>query len=917
MGFRTTGVRLVANVSQFVREMRTGHNAITNLNKEFDQTRLKGARMANDLAGASKKSRAELTEMLHAVEDVDDQIVKTQRTIQRLAQQIARTGGSDELFKNFAEEQKRLRQQINVRNLLPDPRVLNQAGATMANEMSKGFGRQWEIRLGAAAAPALLAVTPMLGAAVAGAVVGAAGAGGVVGGLVLAARDSRVQGASAELGQMVVNDLMGRSQAFVPTALRGIERIRQGYISLGPDLNRVFSASRFVDPLVDGAIQGGRDFMRGFADAIENADAPIEAIRQMLAQLGLATGELFSDMAQHADAGARALSEVTMAMSNLIDTTSGLISGAAYVYEFTQSLDTVVDRVRYWIEDNNALIGGLKGVNGQIDLTADGFARGSVEAEAYRKVTLGTATAADYAALKTSGMSDATILALDASGNYREELSKVTPGQTQFGNAMQKSGQQTATATQKLRDYQAELFQLSEKNLAAAESEIDYRAAVKSAGEAVDKKKIVTDSESQALIIMARQANLVTKSLDAQGRTVKEATDSHEAHRKKLIATAIQMGYTKTEAHRLADMYLTIPKGVPTKITQPGMSTSQTKTRQYDKQLDELSRQINTKITVFGDKIASNKLGMLLTQQSALKRGVYISASAAAAAYRKNAGDGYGVPGYDAGGYTGPGSKNKPAGIVHADEFVIKKESRKKIESSNPGALDTMNRTGRMPMYAGGGRVLNAPFPVNAAITKIPSLAEALAVVGPPGGGRTSDWIVRTAKALVPGIRVISKDRPGARTRSGNRSYHSMGRAVDFSPSRRLAELWNQRYFGRTKELISPWQSLNIHNGRRHHYSAAIYRQHSGGNAHDHIAMRGGGVIKEPVFGYGASGRSYSFAEHGPETVIPGMVGGGGGITITISAPISINGDNLSPTQIAKQVNRQLGSLVDYYSRGA
>jgi hypothetical protein len=120
---------------------------------------------------------------------------------------------------------------------------------------------------------------------------------------------------------------------------------------------------------------------------------------------------------------------------------------------------------------------------------------------------------------------------------------------------------------------------------------------------------------------------------------------------------------------------------------------------------------------------------------------------------------------------------------------------------------------------------------------------------------------------------VLSKDRPGARTLSGNVSYHARGRAVDFEPSKALAAWWDANYRSRTKELISPYQQYNIHNGRRHRYTGAVWNQHNfaGGNAHDHIAMRLGGVINEPVWGVGASGRSYSFGEGGiPETVIPG-----------------------------------------------
>ncbi|MAU83879.1 MAG: hypothetical protein CME34_18815 [Gordonia sp.] len=72
------------------------------------------------------------------------------------------------------------------------------------------------------------------------------------------------------------------------------------------------------------------------------------------------------------------------------------------------------------------------------------------------------------------------------------------------------------------------------------------------------------------------------------------------------------------------------------------------------------------------------------------------------------AGDTYSGPGRAEGGWTGPGSKWQPAGVVHADEFVVKKASRRALESAMPGALDYMNRTGEFPSalgYADGGRV--------------------------------------------------------------------------------------------------------------------------------------------------------------------------------------------------------------------
>lgn len=66
-------------------------------------------------------------------------------------------------------------------------------------------------------------------------------------------------------------------------------------------------------------------------------------------------------------------------------------------------------------------------------------------------------------------------------------------------------------------------------------------------------------------------------------------------------------------------------------------------------------------------------------------------------------------PGFREGGWTGPGGARQPAGVVHADEFVIPKESRRRFEADNPGVLSHIMRTGRMPGYALGGLVHPLP----------------------------------------------------------------------------------------------------------------------------------------------------------------------------------------------------------------
>ncbi|QIK50215.1 hypothetical protein G8C36_22200 [Gordonia terrae] len=104
--------------------------------------------------------------------------------------------------------------------------------------------------------------------------------------------------------------------------------------------------------------------------------------------------------------------------------------------------------------------------------------------------------------------------------------------------------------------------------------------------------------------------------------------------------------------------------------------------------------------------------------------------------------------GYANGGYTGPGGKYQPAGIVHADEFVVRRESRQAIESQYPGALDYMNAFGKLPGYADGGLVTGNPV---------------------------LDSLIAIQRQVAPGLQMTS----GVRSEPG--SFHNTGQAGDFS----------------------------------------------------------------------------------------------------------------------------------------
>lgn len=406
------------------------------------------------------------------------------------------------------------------------------------------------------------------------------------------------------------------------------------------------------------------------------------------------------------------------------------------------------------------------------------------------------------------------------------------------------------------------VFGLIDAQKKLKDAQTAYTKAVKEHGKSSKEAKAADIESAQAALGLQNAVGNLSASFNGKLDPAFVNTLRKAGLTKAQIAdVAKQFG----DAKKAGDKYAGSPYAP--KVSAPGAKQAKTDLDAAKHSADLLDGQyiIATKVT--GQGKVEAELRKLSSMQQSLKSANTIG---------RLSGDG---PGFSSGGYTGAGPKSQPAGVVHADEYVIKSDSRQKIESARPGLLDAMN-AGQVPGYAAGGMVW--PYPVNASKTKVPAFLAAPGGIGgnvAQGGGPGYKWMEAAVRAAFPGMPVYSDYRPGAITLTGNRSYHSVGRAVDFAPSLPLAEWINLHFMRQTKELITPWQNLNIQKGQRHHYSALIENQHNfaGGNAHDHWAMANGGVIPEPVFGVGASGRTYSFGEMGPERVLPNWQSGGRG----------------------------------------
>ena len=88
---------------------------------------------------------------------------------------------------------------------------------------------QVQAAIGGVVAGAVATLAPLLGGALSAAVIGGAAGAGIVGGIVLAARDSRIQGAASALGQRIMSSLNASGGTFLQPVLASIQMISERF----------------------------------------------------------------------------------------------------------------------------------------------------------------------------------------------------------------------------------------------------------------------------------------------------------------------------------------------------------------------------------------------------------------------------------------------------------------------------------------------------------------------------------------------------------------------------------------------------------------------------------------------------------------------------------------------------------------
>jgi hypothetical protein len=412
------------------------------------------------------------------------------------------------------------------------------------------------------------------------------------------------------------------------------------------------------------------------------------------------------------------------------------------------------------------------------------------------------------------------------------------------------------------------------------------------------------------------------KATDGTAAAQKVATAETYKSRDSLATMLVSYGWNQDAAYNYAAQVYKIPKVAKTDVKTPGLKAAQTGFSLLKEKIDPVTGKKTITLSMGGDvKGVFTTLQSALIAQRALQSGLTIS-SAKQALQKDKDYDAWAKSHFHAGGWTGSGDTFEPAGIVHADEFVVRKNSRKKIEKRAPGLLDHMNQTGEVPGYKGGGSVSSWPFKDNIGKTKTKFPALGGGAGGPLGAagvipewvqvakenssfGRNAGigkWIFDTVNAN--GFHTSNHGMFNVRlTATGNKSMHGYGRAVDMDPNPAIFNWLRSNYGSKLKELIySPAGGNQIYNGHNHMYSGITRAMHFN---HIHAAYDQGGWMMP---GHGGMNMGKK-----PEAVLTpaessglkaGLRGGGGGDTIIGGDTIVTFGDIHSDVDLQMAMDR-------------
>jgi len=541
---RKVSVSLVADILGFVRPVDSAKRAVDDLGDKVDKLDRELDKIPPDAAKAAAAlkllggSLDEASVKFDSISDkqtklaaLDSQISKTRTEVRKLSDEFTKTGDV-EVFKKLGDAQGRLSALSKIRKGIASSvedgareGFLKGMSSTLSNA---SFG-QVAAGVGAALAVPLIAA---VGGALAGAVgFGIAGAG--LAGAILGDPQKAAASWKSALGQ-VKAEFVGATKPYTDELYAAIGGI--GPMVKSWHLDKIFKdALPYVQPLIRGVEGFATNIVGGISKLIAKGGPAVDALSDGMVTLGRAAASAFSDIADGADGGAMALHDTINAVATLIEAFGKLTYAAEKSYKFIRENDWALALPTFGTSLLPRLFDFFNGDNKDA----------AKSQEELRKQAQAAAKAAEQAKGPVA--------------NLKERMDLL-------------SGSMLDAAT-KAGSLAAAIDKVTGAAFKGEEAELHFQAAIDKAAESLDKngKNLDANTEKgranrQALLDLAKAGNeraaaIYDTTFAAEGEAAAQDAATRAAHeaRDAYVKQAMQMGYTRQEAEKLAWSLIRIP----------------------------------------------------------------------------------------------------------------------------------------------------------------------------------------------------------------------------------------------------------------------------------------------------------------------------------------------------------------------
>jgi ABC-type transporter Mla subunit MlaD len=382
------------------------------------------------LGKSSEKTSKQTDKLGHSLSDTKSRIAGLDKDIEGIQRELAGLSASFadtndaasrlDISKAIRKSENDLRRVTKNRSilsdLLPDPEPeVKRWGSKFSSALNDSVigDLSSSSLLGTAGAVLGVTLAPMIGGVISAAVLGGVGAGGIIGGIALAASSSQqIKTWAGNIGSTFKAGVTAEARgAFEGPIMDSLGKVEVLAASAVPKIGKIFdqlAPSTFK--LTDNLVRAGDAILDSLVNAAGKAGPVMGVLGNIIEDTGTNLGNFIDMAADHSDEAASALSDLNDALQNTIKVATYVVQGLDDIKGGLDSLDNGIDKARYSLEDHVSWL----------DLTADGYKKGSTAAQMYRDGLIGVAGSANDYDHYLAGAVDSTNTLAGAQSNAQK-----------------------------------------------------------------------------------------------------------------------------------------------------------------------------------------------------------------------------------------------------------------------------------------------------------------------------------------------------------------------------------------------------------------------------------------------------------------------------------------------------------------